>query len=180
MKILIDTNILIFLLALDDNAPDIEVNGVFVNAKVVREWFYEYTKDQSICISTVTLAEFLHKIDDDKKAEYINLIKNIAKIEILSFDELAAYELAGLPTLKDWKKIANGLERNALMLKLDRQIIATAIAYGVDELWTNDKDMLKLLQSLGNSHIQNKKPKNPMPRSFNTISLEGTMDDLFE
>lgn len=145
--------------------------GNVSNVQLKLDKFLKYIESEEVCvyISTITLGEFLQKIDKAKRPSYLKTIKNNSKFTILSFDELAAYEMANLPLMRE---IRNGIDqsdpsRTATALKLDRQIVSISIAYQIDEVWTQDKGMINLLnfcKKLGH--------RAPNPKSFDDISEE--------
>ncbi|WP_236722734.1 PIN domain-containing protein [Pantoea latae] len=91
----------------------------------------------TIIVPTPVLAEYLVGIHKNHQQERLNIIRSVSCFETAPFDELAAIECASLPTLQELKKIST--EGTANKIKFDRQIIAIAIAIGVDEVWTHDK-----------------------------------------
>lgn len=152
------------------NFPSVQ-GGNVSKVRLKLDKFLKYIESKEVCvyISTITLGEFLQKIDKDKRSSYIKIIKNNSKFTILSFDELAAYEMADLPLSRE---IKNGIaqsepSKTAAALKLDRQIVAISIAYHIDEVWTQDKGMIRLLNYCKTlDHLA------PNPKSFDDILEE--------
>ncbi|EOJ4334852.1 PIN domain-containing protein [Escherichia coli] len=151
MRVILDTNILVYLLSdieLDYRLSDPILGSEIPDAKRRAEALVDRidNKNGTIIVPTPVLAEFLVGIHKDYQQEKLNVIKSLSCFETVSFDELAAIECASIPTLKELRKIST--EGTANKIKFDRQIIAIARAINADEVWTHDKGVFERCKSL--------------------------------
>ncbi|MEW6485121.1 MAG: VapC toxin family PIN domain ribonuclease [Pseudomonadota bacterium] len=101
----------------------------------------------SIIIPTPVLAEYLVGIDKKDHQSHISIIQKKSCFEIASFDEIAAFECAQMPSIKELKAMMRSDTANKV--KFDRQIISIAKSLNVDEIWTHDIGVFKRCKEMG-------------------------------
>ena len=103
----------------------------------------------SIIIPTPALSEFLVLAARDGPA-YLSELTNSEVFDIAPFDQRAAVEAAAsqIKAMKDGDK-KGGASGSWQKVKVDRQIAAIAKVNGVDELYSDDDDVVKLASALG-------------------------------
>ncbi len=94
-----------------------------------------------IYISTVVLAECLQGIDSEHHDTVINLLHK--KVNIINFCSKSAKECADI-FKKHKAKINIKLEKDSKNIKADFKILASAVAYNIDIIYTYDIDFSKL------------------------------------
>lgn len=150
MKLLLDNNILIQILApsatgLTDPTTKEPLDRVEERAKALID--DAESKNALLLIPTPVLSEFLMGVAAEQFQNYLDILSNHACFEIVDFDTMAAIECAMLPTRQELAQLAPN--QLASKLKYDRQIIAIALATGVDEIWTHDYSLGKIAMAKG-------------------------------
>lgn len=100
-----------------------------------------------LLISTPVLSEFLIGVAVEQHQDYLDILNTHASFEIVDFATMAAVECARLPSRQELAQIAPN--QLASKLKYDRQIVAIALAAGVDEIWTHDDSLGKIATAKG-------------------------------
>ena len=153
MKIIIDTNILVQVFSGNPKSEQVYTdpnNGDIVkdiNLRAEALVGYISNGKGTVIIPAPVLAEYLIGIDKEHQITHINMINGKSCFEIYSFDEIAAYECANLPTLQELKQL--DLNLIASKIKFDRQIVSIAKASNIDEVWTHDKNIFEICKREG-------------------------------
>lgn len=100
-----------------------------------------------LLIPAIVLTEYLLGIDRNHFNEHVAELSASAAIEILPFDETAAIECALIVEGDELQQMAQHEVKSKM--RADRQVLATALAAGVDELWTHDQNLYRKAKSLG-------------------------------
>lgn len=103
----------------------------------------------SVLIPAPVLAEVLIGLTPIQSAELIENIRQLSCFEMVSFDELAAIECAGMITPQELKAALADPSVTKAKFRFDRQILAIALANNVNEIWTHDKQLFEKAASLG-------------------------------
>ena len=150
MKLLLDNNILIQILApsaqgLTDPTTKEQLDRVAERAKALVD---EVERTGALLvIPAPVLSEFLMGVAAEQFQRYLDTLYGSACFEIVDFDTMAAIECAKLPTRQELARIAPN--QLASKLKYDRQIVAIALAAGVDEIWTHDNSLGQIATTKG-------------------------------
>lgn len=104
-------------------------------------------KADRILIPSPALSEILVRVDQHLHREYLAAINSTACFDLINFDAISAISCAQLVNSAELKQLKGDSDRSKI--SFDRQIIAMTQAYGGDELWTHDKDMLKKAEAVG-------------------------------
>lgn len=152
MRIIFDTNILVQALTgmkagfkLTD--PDTGVEVPDPERRIEALIDLVENSHGSIIIPTPVLAEYLVGIDKKDHQSHISIIQKRSCFEIASFDEIAAYECAQMPSMRELKAMMASDTANKV--KFDRQIISIAKSLNVDEIWTHDIGVFKRCKEMG-------------------------------
>ncbi|WP_446471080.1 type II toxin-antitoxin system VapC family toxin [Xenorhabdus stockiae] len=170
MKIIIDTNVLIYMMK-KNNKIDRLFNPVTKTEITYPELRAEALLDQIeangdvIVIPTPVLAEYLlGVIGHNEQEKHIIMIEKMSCFEILPFEEISALECAQLPTLKELREMI-GKDITASKIKFDRQIVAIAKAFNINEVWTHDSQVFTKCQDIGIT-VKSLADISPIPEQF--------------
>lgn len=150
MRLLLDTNILIQLLAPNVTGLTDPDTGELIDRLADRVAELEAEVDRTgavLIIPTPVFSEFLMGIEKDSYQDYLDIINGTACFEIADFDTAAAIECAQLPTKQELSQVAP--DQIANKLKYDRQIVSIALAANADEVWSHDISLRKIAASRG-------------------------------
>lgn len=151
VKIVIDTNVLVQIMQ-NEGSSDLRhpetgkvVDRLFERAAALVD--HVDTMGGLVVLPAPVLSEYLFGIDKTSFQAHLDVINSVKSIEVASFDQVAAIECAMLVTDAEQK----ALDPNATKAKLrvDRQILAIAVAAGVSEIWTHDIGLTKKAASMG-------------------------------
>lgn len=107
------------------------------------------TAGGSVLIPAPVLAEVLIGLGPGQSTELVESIRQLSCFEIVSFDEVAAIECAGMITPQELKAALADPSVTKAKFRFDRQILAIALANNVNEIWTHDKQLFEKAVSLG-------------------------------
>ncbi len=150
MKLLVDTNILIQILAPNKTGltrPDSSLELDRVDERAQAFVSEVERRNALILIPTPVLSEFLMGVEVSKYQEYLDTLNGSACFEIVDFDTAAAIECAQLPDRQELAQISPG--QIASKLKYDRQIVAIALAAMANEVWSHDDSLRKIASVQG-------------------------------
>lgn len=103
----------------------------------------------TVLIPTPVLAEVLIGLSPGQSADLVESIRQLSCFEMVSFDEIAAIECAGMITSQELKAALADPSVTKAKFRFDRQILAIALANNVNEIWTHDKQLFEKAESLG-------------------------------
>ncbi|WP_306168600.1 type II toxin-antitoxin system VapC family toxin [Halomonas sp. MMSF_3323] len=151
MRVVIDTNILVQFMR-DPDPVDLKdpENGDIVSRAAARASALVDLIDQRnglVVIPAPVLAEYLIGIKQDAYQKQLNLLNSFSCIEISPFDQISAIECALLVDESEHKALDP--KATKAKLRVDRQILATAISVGAEELWTHDIGLYKKAKAIG-------------------------------
>ena len=151
MKIVIDTNVLVQIMQ-NQRSTDLRnpENGEIVDRPFERALALVDHVDAVgglVVLPAPVLSEYLFGIDKTAFQAHLDVINSVKSIEVAAFDQVAAIECAMLVTDAEQRL----MDPNATKAKLrvDRQILAIAVAAGVSEIWTHDIGLTKKAASMG-------------------------------
>lgn len=174
MKIVIDTNILIQLMAegqcdpLTDPKTDQTLDSCDRRALALLE--YIESKNGQVLIPAPCLAEILIGFAKEDHVEVVEHLSSYGCIEFAPFEEIAATECAALINPAELKQMKNGDTKSKL--RFDRQIISIAKASGADEIWSHDKNLLAVAEQQGLT-VKSLADITPKPEQMHLDSEEG-------
>ncbi|WJN60908.1 PIN domain-containing protein [Pseudomonas sp. SO81] len=152
MRVVLDTNILIQTLRnakagaqLYDPETGEPVDRLEARAEALIEQID--SKDGVVLIPAPVLAEYLIGVAHDAYQTHLDLIGGTSCFEVVPFDQIAAIECALM--VNDEELRALDTVASKAKLRVDRQIIAIALANNADELWTHDVGLYKKAVSCG-------------------------------
>lgn len=140
--VLFDANVLITLVSQKASSDDLaRLDALIADLSKRRSY---------VGIPTPALAEFLVRTDAATQA-VLDAVERKSSLRVLPFDKKAAFECS----LLDKKAIANGSKRGSAKsapyqkIKVDRQIIAIAIANGAELIVSGDDNLIALARDVG-------------------------------
>jgi len=148
VPVLFDAGFVGLLLHPDARIPDDPESGLPVHRAKdrVERLVSELEEDGvRVLIPAPVIAEFL-VLAKDSGPEYLAILNQSARFEIVPFDLRAAVEMAAATLLA----VSSGDKRSGLAatpwqkIKIDRQIVAIAKTRGVNVIYSNDSDVTKL------------------------------------
>lgn len=148
--VLLDTSVLAHLLFPTGHAPIDPATGHPVTFCQERlQHFVQTHQKTKILIATPSFAEFLVHAGD-RHEEVIQTLKGTSAFKVVPFDEVCALECAML----EQEARLNGGKRGASSapwqkVKIDRQILATALVHNVTAIYTDDASLKALSEQLG-------------------------------
>ncbi len=150
MRLLVDTNILIQILAPNKAGlthPETNASLERVDERAQAFVSEAERRNALILIPTPVLSEFLIGVEASRYQEYLDTLNGSACFAVVDFDTAAAIECAQLPDRKELAQISPGQVANKL--KYDRQIVGIALAAMADEIWSHDDSLRKIASSKG-------------------------------
>lgn len=132
-------------------------------------------KKGKLIIPTTSLSEAL--VSTDKQQEYIDMLESFSCVDIVSFDQRAALELALITksAIDSGAKKA-GVEADWQQVKFDRQIVAIAKVSGATTLYTDDDPQTAFARIAGLKVVHTWEL--PLPAEYAQYDmLEGLEDD---
>lgn len=150
MKVLVDTNVLIQILAPNATGltdPDTQEELDRLPERAVAFVANIESKGAVLLIPTPVLAEFLIGVEAEKFQEYLDILNGNACFEVADFGTAAAIECAQLPSKQELAQISP--EQSSKKISYDRQIVSIALATLADEVWSHDKSLRKIAVSKG-------------------------------
>ncbi|WP_097084071.1 MULTISPECIES: type II toxin-antitoxin system VapC family toxin [unclassified Pseudomonas] len=151
MKIVIDTNVLVQIMQ-NESSTDLHhpetgevVDRLFERAAALVE--HVDTVGGLVVLPAPVLSEYLFGVARQSFQSHIDVINSVKSIEVAPFDQLAAIECAMLVSDAEQKEMDP--DATKAKLRVDRQILAIAVAAGVSEIWTHDKGLMKKAKSVG-------------------------------
>lgn len=153
MKIVIDTNVLVQIMQNEASAdlrhPETGaiVDRLFDRAAALVD--HIDTLGGVVIIPAPVLSEYLFGIDRGAFQAHLDIISSVKSIEVAAFDQVAAIECAMLVSDAEQKQMDPAASK--AKLRVDRQILAIAVAAGVSEIWTHDIGLMNKARSVGMS-----------------------------
>lgn len=150
MRLLVDTNILIQILAPNKAGlthPETNASLERVDERAQAFVSEAERRNALILIPTPVLSEFLIGVEASRYQEYLDTLNGSACFAVVDFDTAAAIECAQLPDRKELAQISPGQIANKL--KYDRQIVGIALAAMADEVWSHDDSLRKIASAKG-------------------------------
>lgn len=153
MKVVIDNHILVHLMkdpkgaALTDPSTGNVIDRIPERAASLLE--YINVERGRLYIPAPVLTEYLIGIARKNQHTHLNDMNNLSCVQIMPFDEMAAYECAQMVDDQELKAIESDASATKAKLRVDRQVLAIALAVGADELWTHDHNLMSKSNSLG-------------------------------
>lgn len=151
VRIVIDTNVLVQIMQ-NDQATDLRhpetgeiVDRLFERAAALVD--HVDAIGGLVVLPAPVLSEYLFGIDKKSFQAHLDVINSVKSIEIAAFDQVAAIECALL--VSDAEQRAIDPNATKAKLRVDRQILAIAVAAGVSEIWTHDIGLTKKALSMG-------------------------------
>lgn len=99
-----------------------------------------------LLIPAIVLTEYLLGIDRNHCNEHVAALSASTAIEVLPFDETAAIECALMVEGDELDQMTSNEVKSKT--RADRQVLATALVAGVDELWTHDQNLYRKAKML--------------------------------
>lgn len=168
LRSVIDTNVLVQFLRDEDPVElrDPESNALVTRASDRAAALIKRIEDLSgrVIIPAPVLAEYLVGIERNSYQAQIEILGSYECIEIISFDEIAAIECALLVDEHEHKLLDPTATK--AKIRVDRQIIATALATNAHELWTHDRGLFKKVSSSTNIIAKSLSQIEPEPNQF--------------
>ncbi len=109
-------------------------------------------ENAKIIIPSIVLAEFLVRCPEDKVNDIIGLFER--SFRVVPFNTIAARKAAELwrdklpALLEEIKAFPDECNKTRQLLKVDCQIVATALAYNANVIYSNDSGMKKIGKGL--------------------------------
>lgn len=151
MKIVIDTNVLVQIMQ-NQRSTDLRnpetgeiIDLPFERAAALVD--HVDTVGGLVVLPAPVLSEYLFGIDKAAFQSHLDVINSVKSIEVVAFDQVAAIECAMLVTDAEQKQLDP--DATKAKLRVDRQILAIAVASGVAEIWTHDIGLTKKAASMG-------------------------------
>lgn len=150
MRAVIDANVLMQVMGDCENGLICPITGEEISDLQNRtEALVQYFSDDAhmILIPAPVLAEILVRYEESTHQDVLNAIKSSPALQVAPFNEICAVECARILSkaeIKQWQAAGDAKAK----ISVDRQVIATGIAYGADELWTHDDRVFKKVDSL--------------------------------
>lgn len=151
VKIVIDTNVLVQIMR-NERSTDLRhpetgevIDRPFERASALVD--HVDAVGGLVVIPAPVLSEYLFGIDKKSFQAHLDVINSVKSIEVAPFDDIAAIECAMLVSDSEQKQLDP--DATKAKLRVDRQILAIAVASRVSEIWTHDIGLTKKAESMG-------------------------------
>lgn len=150
LMVLLDTSVLAYLLYPTGHIPiDPSTGEPVAYCQERLEHFVNVHQRSKILVATPSYAEFLVHAGQ-RYEEVLELFKRSSALKVVPFDEASSLECAMLELeARDSGDKRSGSGAPWQKVKVDRQIVAIGLFYGVDCLYTEDTNMRTVAQRAG-------------------------------